>query len=199
MTQQSTKLINTLLVSALALSIGSLTPMAYAESSEQKKEIRIMSKGNENAHVSIEANGELTELSLPKDALHDPEKLKAAITDLPKETQDMVLETLTNLPHLVKHDKTAQNTTVDVENEEFKWTEDGAKHKNIMIVEIDDEHGKKTTKKLIHKSTDVEQKHLFINDEDTSNHSEIIKHLIERGTFSSQELDELVKALDAKR
>lgn len=199
MKNRSQKLVKILLTSILALSVSGLSAMVYAEDMQQDTEVRIIANDGVNADVSIEVNGELTQLTLPKEVLHNPEMLEASIADLPKGKQELILKSLRDLPdlHGLQKHQHQQHVSTDAENEYFKRAKEDKTFKKIMIVEIDDEQGAKSTKKVIHKSIDGDQKHMIIND--TGSDAEIIKHLIERGTFSSKEIDELIKALAAKR
>lgn len=212
MNKQLNTINKTILATALAFGLSSfVATSAFAEDVEIEREIKVISNDAKTAQVSIVNNGDVTEFEVSKAALHDIEQLKTEITDLPEETQDIILESLGKMPklHKMHRDGLHQEHVMVVEDgdavRELEWISedgvdgDGAK---VMVIEMHGDNGERThiDQKVIHKVMSHDGDHVFIKaDGDSGSHVKAIQHMLSRGTFSAEQLNEIQKALDAKR
>ncbi|OUS26339.1 hypothetical protein A9Q98_10840 [Thalassotalea sp. 42_200_T64] len=215
MNKQLNTLSKTILAITLALGLSSfVATSAYAEDVEMEREIQIISGDAMNAQVSIVNNGDVTEFEISKAALHDIEQLKTEIADLPEETQDIILQSLGKMPKLHRrhggelhelHEENVIVVEVDDVVRELEWvSEEGVDGEiaKVMVIEMHDDHGERRhiDKQIVHRVMRTDADHVFIKaDGDSGSHAKAIQHMLSRGKFSTDELDEIQQALDAKR
>ncbi|WP_068547656.1 hypothetical protein [Thalassotalea crassostreae] len=177
-----------LFVSAAVLTSAS----ALAEDVKQETEIIMIKQesGDSMANVSIDTNGEVIKLDVPFDAIHDKEKLKAAIADLPQEQQDLILMAMNKTPH-VEHMTSGGHKVIQVDIES-----DGEHHWVSADGEVDQDV--KVIKKVI--SLNGESDAMFIHADGDGDHlGDAVIHMIKKGSFTPEQLDQIQAALDSKR
>ncbi|QBY05893.1 hypothetical protein E2K93_16660 [Thalassotalea sp. HSM 43] len=185
-----------------AASLGLLASVtsvnALAETVEQDVNVEIVAGEDANADVTIIKDGQKTQLQLPKEALHDQEQLKAAIADLPEETQATILEAMGGMRMIhadhdgkvIVVDKTKVKTLSD--SEELEWVSEDGKHKKIMVIQ-----GSDVGHHMV-KNVDSES-HVFVHSDEEGGHAKAIVMMLNKGKFTPEQLDQIQQALDAKR
>ncbi|KGJ98446.1 hypothetical protein [Thalassotalea sp. ND16A] len=215
MNKQLNTFSKTILATTLALGLSSfVATSAFAEDVEMEREIQIISNDSMTAQVSIVNNGDVTEFEISTAALHDIELLKTEIADLPQESQDIIVESFGKMPKLHRrhggelhqqHEENVMVVEVDDVVRELEWiSEEGADGDNarVVVIEMHDDNGEKRhiDKQVIHRVMRTDGDHVFIKaDGDRDSHAKAIQHMLSRGKFSTDELDQIQQALDAKR
>lgn len=151
----------TFLSSTLALGLSSLAiAPSFAEEVAEQRNIEIIASDEINAQVTINVNGEISEFSLPREALHDSSQLKSAISDLSEEDQQLILESLGNMPKL--HKAHGENVVV-IESgaEDVDWVSEDGLHKKVMVIEMDHDDSEKVIHKVVHKGMPAGKKPRF--------------------------------------
>ncbi len=177
---------------AMALSFvgATLSMSGLVVANDEKYEIHtieIEATANEQANIMIDIDGEMTEFTVPKSVLGDPEQLSELLIDVPAKVKDQLLTSLSSLAIDARHIKVKGHSPDD---------------ENIVIVEIDDEIDDeleegdsrtihKMVKKFHHNNIVIEHGGKIAVDS-------LIKMLSHRD-FSVEELNKLQKALDEKR
>lgn len=160
----------------------------------QLHKIQIEVNDNEMATIAISLDGELEQISLPKDALHDPEKLREALKDVPEAMKETLLATLSNL-----HTESVQL------HMEYEYGENSEHHQHSggeqMVFVTQDQSMADMQKHIVIQTSsgnEVENdKFVFVNNGGLS--AEMIIRLIKNAKLSSQDLNEIQQALDVKR
>ncbi|WNC70227.1 hypothetical protein RI845_08825 [Thalassotalea nanhaiensis] len=190
----------TFLATTLAFGLSTLAVApSFAAEKELHRNIEVIASDDVNAQVTINVNGETSEYTLPREALHDPSKLKSAISDLPEEDQQLILESLGNMPKL--HEAHGENVMVIKSGaEDIEWVSEDGEHKRVMVIAMDHNDSDKVIHKVVHKEMPKDKNHVFVKADDLQgSHAKAIKHLISKGKFTAEELNDIQQALDEKR
>lgn len=181
---------------ALAFSVlGAVSSMsAIAMSTESSKEHRIelIADGNKDIQVFINAQGDISEFELSPDTLKDPVALESALTNVPVEIRDKLVEQLQRI------DIGANVIHIENSHEDISTWTDG-ESEQIFVFNIDDASNSNIAKKLV-KKIKHDGEHKVINIERSGQvGADLIMKLLEKGTFTVDDLDSIQQALDAKR
>ncbi len=162
------------------------------------KKIEIRAADGDVVVVKVDTNDALQVIELDQSDLGDENMLLAKLADLDDEAQEMVMQALQGVSHMV-------DGSMDFSHFHHVGNE---KHK---VVVVNDGEGT-----VVHKSGDMDfsfdfdgedgerkvRKQILIGKDAHSiikGHSDVIVRLIENGEFSQEELDKIQAALDAKR
>ncbi|MEW6999266.1 hypothetical protein AADZ86_16395 [Colwelliaceae bacterium BS250] len=193
---------------ALSLSLlgaASIIPALASDTEKHVQEVIIEAHDDSNSstvHIFVDVDGDITNVTIPKDALGDKDKLAEALADVPEDVRDKLISDLENINMGKLHKDTAQ---VHVkhhggDHQKLNSVNDSGDQK-LIIIEIDDENGEH--KQVLHKEMTImkdSSDHEFIEfkGDDKIGAESIIK-LLSHGEYSAEELDKIQKALDAKR
>jgi len=180
---------------ALFGAASSISALAMAtEPTKELHEVMVEVSGDENVSITVEINGAVTDLVIPKDALHDKETLAQALSDVPEEVREQLLAELGNI-HF--GDKMIKVHKFDGEGDMNWVSKDGER---IVIIESDsgdhDVDIKKVVRKMKHHIGD--ENTIFIKHSGKMN-AEMVLRLIKDADLSSEDLDNIQQAIDAKR
>lgn len=193
---------NKSLVLALSL-IGVVSCMSASAmntiENQQIHEVEVFADTSDEVKISVNIDGEMTELTLPKAVLEDKAQLAAALEHLPEDLRANLIDDLSSFHHdgkMIK--KLKKNHESDV-----SWHSDADKEHVIVIKNNEagaaNKHTKKIIKEFKHISEEGDEELVFeINHQGMLNADSIIR-LLKNGKFSAEELNQIQQALDAKR
>jgi len=191
---------------ALALAVlgttSSLSALAMkADQEPVVKEIKIeIEKDNaKGASIFVVADGESTAVDISPDTLNDKEALAEALSELPDETKDKVLQALDGLSLDAKHIKVHSG-----DHKVLEWN-GSMENEHVIVMDIDGELGDDSDKEKLHQVIKR-----VIKGHGSDGFAYKFKHggklsadslirLLEHGKFSQDDLDKIQQALDAKR
>ncbi|WP_371185297.1 hypothetical protein [Thalassotalea maritima] len=191
-------------LTSILATLAFTTSFTHAKDDVQLK-MEIVNDNSDYAQVIVVENGNTQNFEIPKDAIHDEEQLRAAVADLSKETQDLLIRTLTNMPVLEEVDgkkvmlmgKHKHVIKQGEEGEAFAWTSQLGDVDNVMVIDIDTDGDTAKAKKFIkHINAD---KNFVVKFADNGSPVAAITNILEHGTFTTEQLDEIQQALDKKR
>jgi len=194
-----TRLSKLTLALSLALFGGasSLSGLAMAtEPDHEFHEVMVEINGDENANIRVEINGEVTDVIVPKSALHDKEKLAEALSDVPVEVREQLLADLGNI-HI--GNKMVKVREFDTESG-MNWV--SKEGERIVIIESDSEFGDHTVdinqmvKRIKHHISD--ENTIVIKHDGKMNPDRVLR-LIKGADFSQEDLDKIQQAIDEQR
>ena len=156
-------------------------------------------RDSSSVNIFVDVDGEITNVTIPKEALGDKDKLAEALADVPDDLRDKLISDLENINMGKLHKDTAQVHVKhhDGDHEKLNWVSDSGAQK-VIIMEIDDEDG--DHQQMVHKVVKGSADHKFIEfKHDGKVGAESIIKLLSHGEYSPAELNQIQKALDAKR
>ncbi len=179
-----------------AASSISVLAMATEPTHELKelKEIMVEISGDENVSITVEINGEVTNVSIPKSSLHNKEKLAEALSDVPEEVREQLLADLGNV-HI-------SDTMVKVHKihgeGDMNWSsKDGER---IVIIDSDSEDHDVDIHQMVKKMKHhVGDENTFVIKHSGKMGADMVLRLIKDADLSSDDLDKIQQAIDAKR
>lgn len=189
---------------ALALSfLGAASTMSAlamtTEPSKQIHEITIEADDNPNANIMISIDGEVTNLTVSREALHNKELLAEELANEPGDIREKLLSALSGL-HInseqihVKHHQVADN--IDEQRVVIMTMDDDLHHD-------DSRYDKSTMMKVVKDMSklhiDASKSHSFEFVTDGKVAADSIVRLLSHGEYSADELDKIQQAIDEKR
>ncbi|NQZ79547.1 MAG: hypothetical protein HRT52_00890 [Colwellia sp.] len=193
---------------ALALSfLGAASTMSAlamtTEPSKQIHEITIEADDNPNANIMISIDGEVTNLTVSREALHNKELLAEELANEPGDIREKLLSALSGL-HInseqihVKHHQVADN--IDEQRVVIMTMDDDLHHDDSRY---DSRYDKSTMMKVVKDMSklhiDTSKSHSFEFVTDGKVAADSIVRLLSHGEYSADELDKIQQAIDEKR
>jgi hypothetical protein len=192
---------------ALSLSIlgtASIMPAVAMANDTEKHVEEIIIEANDDSdpssvNIFVDVDGDITNVTIPKDALGDKDKLAEALADVPEDVRDKLISDLEHINMGKLHKDTSQLHVKHHGDDHQKLNSvNDSGDQQIIIIEIDDENG--DHKQVLHKEMKNTSDHEFIEFKgDGKIGAKSIIKLLSHGEYSAEELDEIQKALDAQR
>jgi len=189
---------------ALALSLlGAASTMSVlamtTELAQQVHEITVEADDNPNAQVMISIGGEITNLTVSKEALHNKELLTEELAEQSDDIREKLISALDGL-HLnsenihVKHHQVTDN--IDEQRVVIMTMDDDSHHANSVN---DKSMMMKVVKDMSALHVDTSKHHSFEFVTDGKIAADSIVRLLSHGEYSAEELDKIQQAIDSKR
>ena len=190
----------TKITAAIILSLGgaisSMSALAMATDNDIRKEVHeisIEAEHGKNVQLFVDNNGEMVNVSIPHDALADELQLSEYLQDVPENVREKLLKELANLSNNL-HIISKQGG----HGEEMRWVSKGDSE-NVIIIERDSDHDVDIEKHIIKEFVADGEHKVFKFKHGGEMKASAIVSMLEHGKFSSEELNKIQQALDAKR
>jgi uncharacterized protein YpmB len=139
----------------------------------------------------VNANGTITDIKLTNEQIEDKAKLAKALADVPVDVREQIIDSLSGESENIIRINTDDNKNVH-------WVSDNGDEKIIVVeIEEDGKTDEKHHKIIKHFKNGEEIKELKVGFEGSN--TERLIRMINKGKFSSDDLNKLQQALDAKR
>ena len=177
--------------------VSSVSALVIASDSEQQfREIKVKAGDAANVDVYVNADGYVTNLSLPKVTLKDKDKLAQALEQVPEDVREQLVNALTGI-HL--EEKLIKVHAGEGFERHLTWAGEGDAEHVIVVKEIDGDVDSDQIKQVVKEIVIGGDDQLVKLEHKGTYLTKSVKRLLEHGKFSQEQLDEIQQALDAKR
>ncbi|WP_206483318.1 hypothetical protein [Thalassotalea sp. G2M2-11] len=176
--------------------MGSMSAIAsIGEDVLHEQRVEIIKSSGEDVNVYVDVDGKVSDLTLTHEQLTDETALRQALVELPDEVREQLIKSLSNLSTngnvlRVHHSNDPQD--------QLHWKSSNG-DEQVIVVEIDEHEvvDGVAHKVIKHFKGGEEQRVLKIQQKGMK--ANMLVQLIEKGEFTSDDLDKIQQALDAKR
>lgn len=177
---------------------GSLSALALATEPTHEvhtlHEVMVEINDDENANITVEINGEITDLVVPKSALYNKEKLAEVLSDVPVEVREQLLADLGNI-HI--SNKMAKVHKIDGESD-MTWASKYGQR--VIVVDSEDTGHDVDINQVVRRvKHHIGVDNTFVIKHDGKMGVDMVSRLIKDADYSQEELDKIQQAIDEQR
>lgn len=190
------KTINKTMLALLLSVVGASASMSaianISNDINEEHRVEITRTNGQDVSVFVNANGAITDIKLTNEQIEDKAKLAKALADVPVDVREQIIDSLSG------ESENIIRINTDDDNKNVHWVSDNGDEKIIVVeIEEDGKTDEKHHKIIKHFKNGEEIKELKVGFEGSN--TERLIRMINKGKFSSDDLNKLQQALDAKR
>lgn len=179
---------------------SSMSALALTSPVVKEQRIEVISDSDHDAKVFVISDGQDYKVDVSNDVLSDKDALENALSDLPDDIREKVVEQISKLhisDHMIKIGEGSDNETM------FSWSGETV-DKDVVVIEVEQDgtsgiESGAMIKKVLKKLNKGDSHKVFEFKLGGKHKSEALVRMLDKGSFTVEELDKIQAALDAKR